>query len=419
MSSFAIALVLPLLTSASSGSERFLAAESIPVASTATLPATTTDPAWSALPTTSVPLSPQLAVTLNDKAANAQRTQTPKEARLRAAASQTHLALLLEWDDQTETRFSGDSTSSGDAAAVQMPASFGPGKRLPYIGMGDADSHVVVHMVRAQGEKPSQVARRHAVAAGFGSLTPAPMPWMKTALSYDRTQKTWRAMFVRPIVVAEHSVDAGLVPVAVAVWDGDKQQRGGNKALSGWRYLRLPARALNDAYVAELAWGYGDGEGGNAVAGQQMAQAICLSCHRINGQGYGAPDAAPDLSSVGVVSSYGYLRDSIINPSLVLVPNLNPNRHQARGAPRDPHGAYMNAPLGTFAVTGPDGKPQSTMPSFAAMPLPQVQDLVAYLKTLGVPPSQSASLSSPASPTPPTSPSPSSTIASTHAPEQP
>ncbi len=378
----AIALIMPLLV-ADVGSDRFLAAESVAVSAVKSLPKTTTDPAWSSVSSTSVPLAPQLAVGLSDKFANAHKTEVPTEARVRAAATSTHLAMLVEWDDASETRFTSDSTSTGDAAALQMPQDFGAGKRLPYIGMGDADSHVVVHMVRAQGPHPSQLARRHAVAAGFGSLTPAPISWMKTALSYDHQAKAWRAMFLRPIVAPEHSVDAGLVPFAVAVWDGDKSQRGGNKALSGWRYLRMPSRDLDAAYVTELAWGYGDAERGDAARGQQMATAICMSCHRIAGQGFGAIDAAPDLGSVGVVSSYTYLRDSIMNPSLVLVPNLNPNRHQARTAPREAHGAYANAPLGTFSTAGPDGKRQSLMPSFAAMPPAQVQDLVAYLKTLG------------------------------------
>jgi DMSO reductase family type II enzyme heme b subunit len=367
---------------ASPATDRYLAAESIVVAGVAALPTTVDDTAWQMLNANRVPVAAQTSVWLNDKEANATRTSgTPGAVMVRAAATKTELAVLLEWDDATEDRFAGETDQYGDAAAVEVPLAFGASKRLPYVGMGDAGSEVLVHMVRAGKDT---VTARHAVAAGFGSLTHAPdVTWMKTSLAYFSKEKKWRALFSRPIVVADHSIDAGLVPMAFALWDGGREQRGGHKVLSGWRTLQMPGKAIDQTFLTELSYGYGDGEVGDAARGKGMVEAMCLACHRIGDKSFGPPDAAPELTNVGVYASHGYLRDSILNPSAVLVPNLNRNRHQDRSKPRDEYGAYPSAPLGTFGVTGPDGTMMSVMPAFAALPPAQLADMIAYLKSLG------------------------------------
>jgi DMSO reductase family type II enzyme heme b subunit len=367
---------------ASPATDRYLAAEGIVVDGVAALPKDVDDAAWQKLKTTRVPVAAQTSVWLNDKDANATRTSAaPGVVVVRAAATGSDLAVLLEWDDATEDRYAGETDQYGDAAAIEVPVAFGAGQRLPYVGMGDAGSHVLMHMVRAG---TGTVTARHAIAAGFGSLTHAPdVTWMKTSMAYRATEKKWRALFSRPIVAADHSVDAALVPMAFALWDGGRDQRGGNKVLSGWRTLQLPNKAFDQTFLKELSYGYGDGEVGDVARGKGMVEAMCLACHRIGEKSYGPTDAAPELTNVGVYASHAYLRDSILNPSAVLVPNLNRNRHQDRSKPRDDTGAYSSAPLGTFGIVGADGKPMSTMPAFATLPPAQLADMIAYLKSLG------------------------------------
>jgi complex iron-sulfur molybdoenzyme family reductase subunit gamma len=386
MHSTLLALAIHAGAAASPATDRFLAADGIVVGSAPAVPATVDDAGWASAMATSVVVAPQSTVTLNDKGANAFRqSPAPGNVVVRAIASPTELGVLLEWDDATENRFVGETDSYGDSAAIEMPVAFGAGQRLPYIGMGDAGSHVVVHMVRAMDQ--GKVTTRHAVAAGFGSLTAAPLGWMKTGMAWQPKTKRWRALFVRPLKAPEHSVDAAIVPIAFALWDGARDQRGGNKVLSAWHVLRLPGRAPDATYVAELAFGYGDGDVGDAARGQAMVEAICLSCHRIGAKGYSPPDLAPELTNVGVLSSYSYLRDSVMTPSAALVPNLNVNRHQDRTKPKDDNGAHAHGSLGAFAVNDGSGTAQSVMPGFGAMPKEQVADIVAYLKTLGRAPS--------------------------------
>jgi DMSO reductase family type II enzyme heme b subunit len=364
--------------------ERYLAAEGVAVVAAAAVPATVDDGAWQRAPATRVPVAPQAAVLLHDRDANAAlHLPAPGHVVVRAVASKAELAVLLEWADATEDRFAGETDGYGDSAAIEVPVTFGAGQRLPYVGMGDPAAPVLLHLVRATDQGPA--VARHVVAAGFGSGTRAPaIAWMKTAMAYRPTDKAWRALFVRPLVTKEHDLDRGLVPMAFAVWDGARDHRGGNKLLSSWRTLRLPHKPADPAYLDELAFGYHDGDVGDAARGKGFVDAVCVSCHRIGDKGFSPADLAPALTYVGVTSTYGYLRDSLVNPGLVLVPNLNQNRHQNRGAAPDAHGAWPNATLGTFAVVDGSGKPQSLMPPFATLPKEQLADVLAYLKSLGV-----------------------------------
>jgi complex iron-sulfur molybdoenzyme family reductase subunit gamma len=379
----ASALHLANATPAATPAERYLAADGVLVTAAAAVPTTADDVVWDKVPATLVPLAPQAAITLNDHDAHARRSDpAPGVIVVRAVAGKTELAVLLEWNDATEDRFTGETDSFADSAALEVPLAFGAGKRLPYIGMGDASAPVLLHMVRATAHGPPQT--RDVVAAGFGSGVRAPaVTWMKSAIVYRAKHEAWRALFVRPLVTKEHSIDAGLVPMAFAVWDGARDQRGGHKLLSPWRVLRLPERAIDPAYVDDLAFGYHDGDIGDASRGKGFVEAVCVSCHRIGDKAFAPVDLAPDLTNVGVLSTYGYLRDSMLTPSLVLVPNLNANRHQNRGAPPDAHGAWPNATLGAFAVPDASGQPQSMMPAFANLPREQLADVLAYLKTLG------------------------------------
>ena len=91
--------------------------------------------------------------------------------------------------------------------------------------------------------------------------------------------------------------------------------------------------------------------------------------------------------SVSLLSLPGFLlsgcSDSIMQPSQIIVPVLNLNRHYAKGKPQDAHGAYPNDDTYQWFSTGADGQRVSRMPSFAGFSPQQIADLVAYLQTLG------------------------------------
>ena len=331
--------------------------------------------AWDALPAAQVRVTPQHTIRLNDKTANAAPVAA-QDATVRAAADPGRLALLVEWSDATEDRTRPDSTDAfGDAAGLQLPLQFGKGLRLPFIGMGDEQMHVALFHQRATSEG---VATRQAVAAGFGSTTRADLGDAKMSMEYDPQRKSWRALFVLPLATAAYDLKRGLVPFAIAVWDGAQRQRGGNKLLSSWQVLRLARFALDEGYAHELTDAPAPGD---AARGKLLVEAICTPCHAVADKRIAPPGLAPDLSTVGAIATAAYLRDSLLDPSSVIVPNLPAAQHQDRGKPPDAYGAAPNSDAFVW-FKADAGRRVSKMPPFAQLPPADIAAIVSYLSSL-------------------------------------
>jgi complex iron-sulfur molybdoenzyme family reductase subunit gamma len=313
--------------------------------------------AWDALPALEVAVAPQRTVHLPDAKANAALAAGgPRSVKVRAATDGKDLALVLDWADPTEDRAADETDRYGDSAAIQFPQRYGPGVRLPYVGMGDAEQPVVLHLLRAGA---TAATLRSAVAAGFGSTTRADLGDVRAAMRWK--DGAWRAVLVRPLASQGNDLARGLVPFAVAVWDGGRSERGGNKALSPWRFLRLARLPADAAYAAELAWGRRPGDLGDAARGRQLVEGMCAACHRTAERRAAKAGIAPDLAGIGAIATPAYLRDSIVAPSSVVVPGRGWSRRDAAG------------------------KIVSNMPAYATMPAADVNAMVAYLVTLGAP----------------------------------
>ncbi len=347
-------------------------------------------PLWDGVPAARVPLAPQRTVRLADRRANAALSRPgPAAILVRAVTDGRELALLLEWPDAAEDRAGPDETARfGDAVAVQLPLRFGAGVRLPYVGMGDEAQPVAVHLVRAEAQGTTS---RDAVAAGFGSLTRADLGGVRAELRHDAARGVWRAALVRPLAGGPLDLRAGLVPIAFAVWEGDRAERGGNKSLSGWKLLRLGPFPADPAYAAELAWGRRPGELGDVARGKQLVNGMCAGCHVAGERNVARPGIAPDLSDVGVIATPAYLRESILTPSAVIVPGPNPAAHQDRAAPPDGRGTVPPAQAFRWFRVDAAGKAISKMPPYASLPKVDVEAMVAYLMTLGVEPAGAGS----------------------------
>jgi complex iron-sulfur molybdoenzyme family reductase subunit gamma len=323
---------------AATGTDAFLAAESLPAVAVRAVPAHLEARLWNTLPAHAIRVATQQSVHLNDAFANRSLSRPPDQVKLRAAYDDRSLGIVLEWSDDTESS-AVDVDRFLDGAALQVPMGFGHGVRLPYIGMGDEEHHVAIHLVRPG-------AAREMVAAGFGSSTRAELG-AKMSMRYDARGRTWRALFVRPLL------EGGLVPFAIAIWDGGQHERGGNKSISGWKFLRLSKRPIDAAYLSELAFGYGPGEMGDPMRGKPLVHAMCTACHHMGEVRTAPKGIAPDLSKIGLIASPRYLFDSILAPNAPVVPHLH-------------------TPI-----------QWTTMPSFEGLPETEVGDMAAYLWTLG------------------------------------
>jgi len=371
-----------LLAAAPAPAADFLASETLEVVKvTGPLSPDPAAPFWEGAPVAAVPAAPQHTIRLNDRQANqALDAATVRTIQVRAATDGKDLAVLLEWADATESRVTPDGVDVyGDAAAIQFPRSFGAGTRLPYVGMGDEGQEVLLYLQRAGTDGP---IARQIVARGFGSSSRADLGGVRVAMRHDGVLKSWRAVFQRPVSAASHDLGQAMVPFSVAVWDGAAHERGGNKALSGWKFLRMPGRTADPAYQAEVAWGHRPGDLGDPRKGREIFEGMCTACHGVGAE-KAVPGLAPELTGIGVVATPGYLRDSILAPSTVIVPNPNLAQRQDRSAKPDARGAYPSDEAYTWYTRTADGKKASTMPDYAAMDPGDLRAIVAYLATLG------------------------------------
>ena len=104
------------------------------------LPLDPNDAVWQTAPATTLRVYPQNTVRLPDKITES------ATVTVRALYGAEELALHLEWSDTSMETARGVGKFA-DAAAVQWPTQFGPGTRLPYIGMGNPGEPVA--LVRA------------------------------------------------------------------------------------------------------------------------------------------------------------------------------------------------------------------------------------------------------------------------------
>ncbi|MEY4615434.1 MAG: hypothetical protein RJB66_394 [Pseudomonadota bacterium] len=336
---------------------------------------------WADIKGKNISLAPQMTVLLNDKEANkAIKSNHKKELVVKAMTNSKDIGLYLEWSDESLNQATTKETKSfGDSVAIEIPLKFGKGERLPYIGMGDEKAYVEVDMARSAEGK---VIKSHFVGAGFGSLTRRQATNHDMSLTYDSNKKLWRAVIIRPIMNEKNREIEGLLPIAFALWNGANNERGGNKYLSGWHFIKLEKYKVSEQYQNEMSFGYGAKTIGDIELGKQIFNSTCIGCHRSNDMKIAPEGLAPNLMGIGSIASFSYLRDSIVDPNQVVIRQLNINRHYNKSEKPDQFKAYPNNDAFMWYTKDEKGNKVSKMPSFQGLPPESINNLVAYLKSL-------------------------------------
>lgn len=351
---------------------------------------------WKMAKPTMIHLYPQTTVTMNDKKANALNSDnSAKEGKVYALYNSKEVAFMIMWPDGSKSVQSGmKSDDYPDGFAVQLPAKYGNPDALPYIGMGSKGRPVVVHLQKAvkkvyepngKGDVFMQVSRdnvnaygkdleafdeavdklavtdyqRSFIAEGFRSTTEIKDGSETFSADMHYGNNVWKGTLTRPLKDAYLNLK-GAFPVAFAAWDGEKLNRDGLKLLTGWIPVKLAGQSGGTKLVETLT----EPEAGDVENGKNLVTMNgCIGCHYI--PGLSAPsNMAPGLANVGGQTTHAYLKESIVDPSAVVVPGYNRNAH--------PSMAWYNVE---------DGKRVSTMPPY---PLDgqSLADMIAYLKTL-------------------------------------
>jgi len=267
------------------------------------LPADPNDPAWTNADLLEIPLAPQAVVKPRTYETGV------KALKIRALYTSDRLGFLVEWRDQERNAMEGGVQAFRDAVALEFPAE--PAKGIPFFGMGERERPVTIyqwksdwdggsqhdvderypHMAadwypfsgRAPGEiaeaadygksdagKPfvpswwagnplgdpalqSQRPVEKLVARGFGTIEPVAADKQDGEGKGEWKDGVWRVVFTVPRAQDHFAFERGqTVPIAFAAWNGAKQERGGEKAVSTWYFLSLEQPVGVLTYVAPL-----------------------------------------------------------------------------------------------------------------------------------------------------------------------
>jgi cytochrome c2 len=355
---------------------------------------------WDGVQAQEIVLYPQSTIKMNDKTANELNADNgAKKALVKAVYNDKDISFLVTWPDKTMNVQTGYKTTSyADGFAVQVASDASNPDKLPYIGMGSDGRSVAVYLQKAvQGffepngfgnvfyqinrnqtpffddelkafdNKVKSIGRndyeRAFVSEGFRSMTE-----IKDATKSNSSQRLgykdehWNGALTRPLNDPYADLSNGKVAVAFAIWDGAKLGRDGIKNLTSWVAVTLDGKGEDKALVAvtdEVA--KGDVEAGKAA----IVANGCTGCHQISSSDP-VNYMAPALMNIGGYSTAAYLRESLKEPSAVVVPGYNRNAHKN----------YM------WYMVGEDGKRTSTMPSYSWLDEKSMNDIIAYLQSL-------------------------------------
>ncbi len=289
------------------------------------------DALWQSADLLPVPLAPQAVVKPRVYEAGV------KDLTVRALYDAERLALLIEWADGREDGAIAGVADFRDAVAVEFPND--PAAGIPYFAMGEPGKPVTIYQWKADwqfaatsdvtsrrgdmiddwypfsGRPAGEIAglsdyaeervfltsqaagsplgdvalqARTAVeklqAEGFGTLTSLAAEAQDGGGRGAYADGRWRVVLTMPIAQAGFAFTPGMtLPMAFAVWDGGKLERGGEKAVSTWYFVSLEK-------PVGLAPYWGPVVAAGAVLVAQFAALGAL--RRATGAGAGASDDA-------------------------------------------------------------------------------------------------------------------------------
>jgi hypothetical protein len=200
-----------------------------------------------------------------------------KDVRVKALHNGKEIAFLLEWKDSTRDSAIEVVHTFSDAVALQFPSEIIG--EMPHFGMGHEEDIVniwdwkavfqdgmekrkVYAMVdeflagREAGNLmslPLKTQVQNLIAEGFGSLTAMEEKDQNISGIGKWDGGVWKVVFKRSITgTGKYDArfeEGKLTPVAFAVWDGAKGERGARKAASTWYYVAIETEVPVTVYL--------------------------------------------------------------------------------------------------------------------------------------------------------------------------
>jgi DMSO reductase family type II enzyme heme b subunit len=218
----------------------------------AALPTGADDPKWLELPQARFPTLPQVIEPPR------LYWQAVGHVMVRAAYTDTEVALLVEWDDRsrstgtnTTTEYSDrdgtvyTATDHPDQIAIQFPAKFDPTRAdaarvRPYFLMGDSKRAVSLWWWRS--DEPDRITEVN--AKGYGAFTTQPAESQGLSGGVTHADGRYALHVRRTLTTGDPKGDVQLatgafVPLAFHAWDGARGELGQRRAVTTWYWLYL------------------------------------------------------------------------------------------------------------------------------------------------------------------------------------
>jgi mono/diheme cytochrome c family protein len=346
---------------------------------------------WRYAKFTDIVLYPQTTMKMNDKKANELNIdRNAIKAKVGTIYNGKQIAIKVIWPDATKNvQNSKSNLSFADGMAIEIPVDV-TSTDLPYIGMGSSDRPVKVFLQKAvekfyepngNGDVFHQISRNNTIlfnedlkkfdkkveslantdyqkgfiAKGVRTMTEVKDGSMPFNMTMKHVNGNWEATFVKDLKDEYSDMKLNSFPISIAVWDGEKMNRDGLKMISAWTPVKVSnIKSIMPAFATIK---------GDATKGQEaFMNNGCIGCHSVDNT---ANNMGPNLANIGGYNTASYLEESIKNPNAVIVPGYNRNSH--------PNTPWYNIE---------NGKRVSTMPDHSWMPQTDVDNIVAYLKTL-------------------------------------
>jgi len=279
------------------------------------------DDIWRYAKNTKVILYPQTTLLMSDKRANRLQRQSGAEiARASSLYNSSHISIKLKWRDINRTLpHTRGSDIYDDAFAVEIPIDYEDPKRLPYIGMGSKGRAVEVYYGSLSAQRD-----RGFVAEGFrGIVDDIKRDEFNISIRYDGNS-SWIGVLTKPL--KDRHVDlnqSGTLPIAFAIWRGDRLNRAELKHISGWTPLDLQKKESNETLKSELTYI----AKGSLKIGRAVALDKCSLCHVLEENSTTMRYIAPELSNIGGYATKAYILESISDPDAVIVDGYNPKAY--------------------------------------------------------------------------------------------
>ena len=333
---------------------------------------------------------PMVSVKTNDAIANKLNYQNGiKEVSVKAIYDGRNIAFLLRWKDDTKSVIEHMSTDDfNDAFGVELQTKT---DIIPYVDFGDLNDEVIFYLKNADENSVNidenldilsqfdyqnlnlfiknsdedllpHVKQEVFLYRGFNNAIKLNTKLSNITMNMLYKDGYWYGSLSKKLVNKNSNLSSGSFLVSFSLYDGKMKQRGRLRNLTPWLLARFEGIEGGEELIKKVNYEIS----GNIKNGESIASKNCSICHNFQNKRNAPVNMAPDLSYIGGYANISYIKESILQPSKVIVPDFTDFAH----------------PNFSWVDKQENGKNISVMPSFEWMSESDLNDLLAFMQTL-------------------------------------